>query len=144
MKKERTLAIVLPSCMRYMATILEKIEEKADLRIVKSVTFQFSAKQAEEFCAIFHKENLVKVLSYSTVKVLCLEGENAIEKWQNLMGPEDPNAHDAEWWQLRCMLADGAAYAGGNPDNGFYGSETVEEAKRGLDFVFGPRGLIRR
>ena len=126
-----------------MATVFEKIE-KADLRIVKSTTFRFSAEEAEKFCKIFHKESLVKVLSYSTVKVLCLEGENAIDRWQELMGPEDPNAHDAEWWQLRCMLADGAAYAKGNLDNGFYGSETAEDAKRGLNLFFGSRGLIRR
>ena len=87
-----TLAMILPSCLRYEARI-EKQMLLAGLQIKQSAKVLLSARQAKELC---NQDGLAKVLSSSSVKVYCLKGKNAVKGWQDLMGPEDPNSSDAK------------------------------------------------
>ncbi len=137
MKKSETLAMILPSCIKYTARV-EKEMDSAKLKIESSATIHLTQEQAEELCAKWHEdksfEPRVKMLSSAEVKVYHLSGEEAVKNWNNLIGPEDPAANKAKWAQLRCKFAD-AIYYVLSLDNGFYGSETQADAKRELGLM---------
>jgi nucleoside-diphosphate kinase len=91
---ERTLSIVKPDAVQKNAIgeILRRFEA-AGLRIVAARMFHLSPETAGRFY-IVHKErpfykDLVKFMSSGPILVLMLEGENAIAKNREIMGPTD-------------------------------------------------------
>jgi len=91
---ERTLSIVKPDAVAAGATgdILSRFE-KAGLTIVALKKMRLTEAQAQGFYAI-HKErpffgDLVKFMTEGPIVVSALEGENAIAKNRDLMGPTD-------------------------------------------------------
>lgn len=91
---ERTLAIVKPDAVEKQATgaILKAIQEKG-LRVIGLKMLHLSEQQARGFYAV-HKArpfygDLVKFMTSGPVVVVALEGENAIARWRELMGPTD-------------------------------------------------------
>ena len=126
-----TLAMILPSCLRYEARIENQIL-LAGLQITESARVSLSLQQAKE---LTDQDKLAKVLSSEPVKAYCLKGEDAVNVWRRLIGPEDPTSSEAEWWQLRCKFANGLVYSKENPDNGFYGSVSASDAKRQLSLM---------
>ena len=92
---ERTLSIVKPdAAARPGATgeILRRVEV-AGLRIVGLKLLRLSEEQARGFYAV-HKArpfygDLVKFMTSGPVVVAALEGEGAVAKWRELMGPTD-------------------------------------------------------
>ena len=90
---QRTLAIVKPDAAGrpgVTGQILARIEE-AGLRIVALKKIRLSEEDARGFYAV-HKErpfygDLVKFMTSGPVVVAVLEGEAAIAKWRDLMGP---------------------------------------------------------
>ncbi len=137
MKKETTLAMILPSCMNYK-NMVEKEMDAAKLKIESSATIHLTQEQAEELCAKWHEdksfESRVKMLSSAEVKVYQLSGNGAVKRWNNLIGPEDPADSKGKWAQLRCKFADAIYYAL-SLDNGFYGSKTESDAERELGLM---------
>ena len=93
MATERTLAILKPdACAKSGATgeILRRIEESG-LAIIGLKRMQLSESVAKGFYAV-HKErpfyaDLVAFMTSGPVVVVCLEGDDAIKKWRDLMGP---------------------------------------------------------
>ena len=138
--KSETFAMILPSCMNYMDRVEEEIANTSKLQIKASAVVQFTVEQAGELCAKWRKDekifaSRVRLLSSNIVKVYLLSGENAIERWNQLMGPENPGSDEGNWHQLRYKFADASAYAEGDPDNGFYGSANHKEAKKEISFM---------
>ena len=91
---ERTLSIVKPDAVAAGATgdILSRFE-KAGLTIVALKKMRLTEAQARGFYAV-HKErpffnDLVKFMTEGPIVVSVLEGENAIAKNRELMGPTD-------------------------------------------------------
>ena len=91
---ERTLSIVKPDAVAKGATgdILARFE-KAGLRIVALKKLRLSQEQAEGFYAV-HRErpffkDLVGFMTSGPVVVSVLEGEGAIARNRELMGPTD-------------------------------------------------------
>ena len=91
---ERTLCIVKPDAMRkrVIGRILAMIEEKG-LTPVAARLVRLAAADAERFYAV-HRErgffaDLVRFMSSGPVFVCVLEGEGAIARWRELMGPTD-------------------------------------------------------
>ena len=91
---ERTLSIVKPDAVAAGATgdILSRFE-KAGLTIIALKKMRLTEAQAQGFYAI-HKErpffgDLVKFMTEGPIVVSALEGENAIAKNRELMGPTD-------------------------------------------------------
>ena len=91
---ERTLSIVKPDAVAAGATgdILSRFE-KAGLTIIALKKMRLSEAEAQGFYAV-HKErsffsDLVKFMTEGPIVVSALEGENAIAKNRELMGPTD-------------------------------------------------------
>jgi nucleoside-diphosphate kinase len=91
---ERTLSIVKPDAVAAGATgeILSRFE-KAGLEIIALKKMQLSESQAQGFYAV-HKDrpffaDLVKFMTEGPIVVSVLEGEGAIAKNRELMGPTD-------------------------------------------------------
>lgn len=92
---QRTLAIVKPDAAgRPGATgkILARIEE-AGLRVVALKKMQLDEQRARGFYAVHRARpffgDLVKFMTSGPVVVCALEGENAVARWRDLMGPTD-------------------------------------------------------
>ena len=93
MATQRTLAIIKPdACAKPGATgaILARVEENG-LAIIGLKRMQLSEQVARGFYAV-HKNRpfyaeLVAFMTSGPVVVVCLEGDGAIKKWRDLMGP---------------------------------------------------------
>ncbi len=94
---QRTLAIVKPDATArpgVTGQILTRIEE-AGLAIIGLKKIRLTEEDARGFYAV-HKErpfygDLVKFMTSGPVVVAILEGEDAIKKWRDLMGPTNSN-----------------------------------------------------
>ena len=94
MSVERTLSIVKPDAVSKGATgdILGRFEA-AGLRIIALKRLQLSPELARGFYAVHRErpffESLIKFMTSGPVVVSVLEGERAIERNRELMGPTD-------------------------------------------------------
>ena len=89
---ERTLAIIKPDAVANKATgaILQRIEQSG-LDIVAMKRLRLTEELARGFYAV-HKQrpfyrDLVKFMTSGPVVVLALQGDGAIQRWRDLMGP---------------------------------------------------------
>jgi nucleoside-diphosphate kinase len=96
MALERTFAIIKPDAVAKKATgaILQRIEESG-LEIVAMKRLHMSEQLARGFYAV-HKArpffgDLVKFMTSGPVVLLVLQGEGAIRRWRDLMGPTNSN-----------------------------------------------------
>jgi nucleoside-diphosphate kinase len=91
---QRTLALVKPDAFaaghagKIMAEILE-----SGLTVVAAKTLHLSERQAQGFYHV-HAErpffgDLVSFMTEGPILAMVLEGENAITRWRDLMGPTD-------------------------------------------------------
>ena len=102
---ERTLSIIKPDATAkpgVAGQILQRIEESG-LQVVAMKKIQLSEELARGFYAV-HKErpfygDLVKFMTSGPVIVSVLEGENAIARWRDLMGPT--NSREAPGGSIR-------------------------------------------
>ena len=95
MAVERTLCIVKPDAAARPGSVGEILRrvEAAGLRIIGLKLLRLSEEQARGFYAV-HKArpfygDLVKFMTSGPVVIAALEGENAIARWRELMGPTD-------------------------------------------------------
>jgi nucleoside-diphosphate kinase len=95
MTVQRTLAIVKPDAVakRVVGRILTRIEE-AGFTIVAAKLVQMSIDEARGFYFV-HRErpfyqSLCEFMIEGPSLLMVLEGENAIQRWRDLMGATDP------------------------------------------------------
>ncbi len=95
MAVERTLSIIKPDATRRNLTgaINARIEQ-AGLRIVAQKRLKLAREQAEAFYAV-HRErpffdSLCRFMTSGPVVVQVLEGENAVQRYREVMGATDP------------------------------------------------------
>jgi nucleoside-diphosphate kinase len=95
MALERTLSIVKPDAVAKPGAVGEILRrvEAAGLKIIGVKMLQLTEQQARGFYAV-HKArpffgDLVKFMTSGPVVVAALEGEGAVAKWRDLMGPTD-------------------------------------------------------
>ncbi|HEY8376877.1 MAG TPA: nucleoside-diphosphate kinase [Nannocystis sp.] len=91
---QRTFAIIKPDAVAagHQGAIIAAIQESG-LRVVAIKTLRLTTAQAEGFYAV-HRErpffrSLVEFMTSGPVVAMILEGEDAIARWRNLMGPTD-------------------------------------------------------
>ncbi len=95
MAVERTFSIIKPDATaRNLTGAINAMIEQAGLRVVAQKRLRISREQGEAFYAV-HRERpffgeLVEFMTSGPVVVQVLEGENAIEKYRDLMGATDP------------------------------------------------------
>lgn len=93
---QRTLAIIKPDAVAKKAAgqIIARIEESG-LEVVGMKRIQLDEEMARGFYAV-HKDrpffsDLVQFMTSGPVVVLALEGDGAIKRWRDLMGPTNSN-----------------------------------------------------
>lgn len=130
---ERTFFIVKPDAVRkrVLGKVLAMIEESG-LTIVGGRMTQLSEDQAQRFYYV-HRErpfygDLVRFMTSGPVFVGVLEGEGAIKRWRDLMGPTD--SKKAPKGTIR------GEFGTDVEQNASHGSDAPETAKVEIAFFF--------
>lgn len=133
MSLERTFSIIKPDAVKknLVGKILAHIEG-AGLKVLGTRMLKLSENQAREFYAV-HKErpfynDLVKYMTSGPVVVSCLEGENAVLKYREIMGATNPA--NAAPGTIRKLYADSIEA------NAVHGSDSLDNAKIEIAFFF--------
>ena len=131
--KERTLCIVKPDAMRKRVAgrILAMIEERGLVPVAARI-LTLAPGDAERFYAV-HRErkffpDLVRFMSSGPVLVAVLEGDEAIARWRDLMGPTD--ATKAPKGTIR------GEFGTDVEKNAAHGSDAPETARVEIGFFF--------
>jgi len=133
MALERTFGIVKPDAVEKSAVggVIEMIE-KAGLKIVGVRMVKLSDAQARAFYDV-HKErpffpSLVKFMTSGPCVVMAIEGENAIARYREVMGPTDSAKAPAGTIRNK--------YGTNIERNAVHGSDGTDTAKVELAFFF--------
>ena len=139
MAVERTFAIIKPDAVRKKVAgqILARIEESG-LEVVALKKLQLTEQGAQGFYAV-HKErpffgDLVKFMTSGPVIALVLEGEGAIKKWRDLMGPTNSNEAPAG-----TMRGD---FGTDVEQNATHGSDAPETARLEISYFFNASEIL--
>jgi len=139
MAVEQTLSIIKPDATRRNITgeIVSRLE-KAGLRVVAQKRLMLSTGQAEAFYNV-HKarpffKGLVEFMTSGPVVVQVLEGENAIAKNRDVMGPTDPAK--AALGTIRKDFAESIEA------NSVHGSDAPETAQAEIRFFFSDLEIV--
>jgi len=130
---EQTLSIIKPDAVeRNLESEIKSFFEKNNLKILKSKKVKISKEEASEFYKVHQTKpfynDLCNYLSSGTIVVMILEGANAVLKNRELMGATDPTK--AAEGTLRKM------YGVSIDKNSVHGSDSVENAKKEIEFFF--------
>ena len=130
---QQTLSIIKPDAVE--RNLIEKIKEiflKNKLKIIKTKKIQITKDEAAEFYKVHQTkpfyDKLCQYLSSGPIVVMVLEGESAIQENRKIMGSTDPT--NAEEGTIRKQ------YGVSIDKNSVHGSDSVENAKKEIDFFF--------
>ncbi len=133
MSIERTFGIVKPDAVAKNAVggVIDMVE-KAGLKIVGLRLIHMSEGQARAFYAV-HKErpfygDLVKFMTSGPAVVMAIEGENAIARYREVMGPTDSSKAPAGTIRNK--------YGSNIERNAVHGSDGPDTARGELAFFF--------
>jgi len=136
---ERTFGMIKPDAVQAGKTgeILAAIEQ-AGLRIVALRRTRYSLEEARAFYAV-HRErpfydSLCEFMSSGPIVVMVLQGENAIARWRDLMGPTDSKKAGPD--TIRGRFGTDISY------NAVHGSDSPETAAQEIPFAFSARELL--
>ena len=130
---EQTLSIIKPDAIeRNLDNKIKSFFEKNNLRIIKSKKIKISKEEASDFYKVHQTKpfynDLCEYLSSGPIVVMILQGENAVSKNRELMGATDPTK--AKEGTLRKM------YGISIDKNSVHGSDSIDNAKKEIDFFF--------
>ncbi len=139
---EKTLIIIKPDAFEKGATgkIVDRfIQEGFKIRAMK--LFKFTKEQAESFY-IFHMERpfyreLVEFITSGPVVACVLEGENAIARVRQIIGPTDSE-------EARKTAPDSirALYGTDKGKNAIHASDSPESASYEISFIFSTLEIV--
>ncbi|XP_014859259.1 PREDICTED: thioredoxin domain-containing protein 3 homolog isoform X1 [Poecilia mexicana] len=134
--QQRTLAVIKPDALEeHRDTILEEIRGRG-FTVAQLKETVLSREMAEEFYKE-HREKpfftqLVDFMCRGPCMMLILTKENAVEEWQAMMGPSDPEkAREISPRSLRARFAADILH------NSVHGSSNEQHAEEKIRFVFG-------
>lgn len=139
--KEHTFAILKPHAVEKLGEVLTQIEERAfqiaNLRMCnltrKEALDFYESKKGDAFLPF-----MVEYLVSGPIVGVELVGDNAIERWREVMGPVDPSdARKSAPGSLRAL------YGLDKSSNAFHGADNHEEAVKEACFFF-PKGVGRK
>jgi len=136
---EKTFAIIKPDAVAraLIGDIIKRIEQSA-LKVRAMRLTKLSREQAERFYEV-HKarpfyNDLCTYMSSGPVVVMCLEGEDAIKRWRELMGATDPKKAAAG--TIRYDFGENIER------NAVHGSDAPETAAQEVPFFFSSLDLV--
>ena len=130
---EQTLSIIKPDAVeRDLADEIKVFFIKNNLKIKKDKKIQLSKEEAAEFYKVHQSkpfyDDLCSYLASGPIIAMILEGENAVLQNRGLMGATDPKK--AEENTIRKL------YGISIDKNSVHGSDSVENAKKEIEFFF--------
>ena len=141
MTTERTLSIIKPDAVgkNVIGKIISRFEEN-NLYLVAGKLVHLSDEMASGFYAEHEGKpffnDLKKFMTSGPVFVQVLEGENAVQKNRDLMGSTDPK--EAAPGTIR------ADFANSIDANAVHGSDSVESAKREIEYFFNTEEILNK
>ena len=130
---EQTLSIIKPDAVeRHLEDELKQMFLEKGFKIIKEKKIQIEKTEAELFYQVHQTKafynDLCTYLSSGPIVVMIIEKENAIKENRNLMGATNPK--DAEEGTIRKKFGISI------DKNSVHGSDSVENAKKEIDFFF--------
>jgi len=130
---EQTLSIIKPDAVeRNLSEDIKNFFIKNNLAIKESKKIHINKEEAAEFYKVHQSKpfynDLCMYLSSGPIEVIILEGVNAVLANRKLMGATDPK--NAEANTIRKL------YGISIDKNSVHGSDSVENAKKEIDFFF--------
>ena len=130
---EQTLSIIKPDAVeRNLENEIKQIFKENGFKIIKEKKIQIEKTEAELFYKVHQTKpfynDLCTYLSSGPIVVMIIEKENAIQENRNLMGATNPK--DAEEGTIR------KKYGISIDKNSVHGSDSVENAKKEINFFF--------
>ena len=130
---EQTLSIIKPDAVeRNLENEIKNFFQKNGIKIVKSKKVKVTKEEASEFYKVHESKpfygELCNYLSSGPIVAMVLEGDSVVTKNRELMGATDPSK--AEEGTLR------KKYGISIDKNSVHGSDSVENAKKEIDFFF--------
>ena len=141
MSIERTLSIIKPDAVgkNVIGKIISRFEEN-NLYLVAGKLVHLSDEMASGFYAEHEGKpffnDLKKFMTSGPVFVQVLEGENAVQKNRDLMGSTNPK--EAATGTIR------ADFANSIDANAVHGSDSVESAKREIEYFFNTEEILNK
>ena len=141
MSIERTLSIIKPDAVgkNVIAKIISRFEEN-NLYLVAGKLVHLSDEMASGFYAEHEGkpffDDLKKFMTSGPVFVQVLEGENAVQKNRDLMGSTNPT--EAAPATIR------ADFANSIDANAVHGSDSVDSAKREIEYFFNTEEILNK
>ena len=141
MSTERTLSIIKPDAVgkNVIGKIISRFEEN-NLYLVAGKLVHLSDEMASGFYAEHEGKpffnDLKKFMTSGPVFVQVLEGENAVQKNRDLMGSTNPK--EAAPGTIR------ADFANSIDANAVHGSDSVESAKREIEYFFNTEEILNQ
>jgi nucleoside-diphosphate kinase len=130
---QRTFAAIKPDAVAagHQGAILSAIQESG-LKIVALRSLRLSETQAKGFYHV-HAErpffgDLVRFMTEGAIVAMVLEGDNAIQRWRDLMGPTNPANAPAEALRKR--------FGTGIERNATHGSDAESTAAFEIGYFF--------
>ena len=131
--QERTLIIIKPDAFTsgHTGKIIDRIIQE-NFNMVAMKQIQLSLHHAK----LFYKEHenqpfynaLTNYMISSPVVVACLEKDNAVQNWRNVIGVTNPA--EAEAGTIR------KEFGKSKSENAVHGSDSIESAQREISFFF--------
>ena len=130
---EQTLSIIKPDAVeRHLEHEIKQMFLEKGFKIIKEKKIQIEKTEAELFYQVHQTKpfynDLCTYLSSGPIVVMIIEKENAIKENRNLMGATNPK--DADEGTIR------KKYGISIDKNSVHGSDSVENAKKEIDFFF--------
>ena len=133
MSNQKTLSIIKPDAVK--AGHVDSINlmiENSGLKILEKKEIKLSKEEAQQFYAVhsdkpFYNE-LCEFMTSGSIIVQMLEGDNAIERYREVMGATNPD--DANENTIR------KKFASSIQENAVHGSDSEENAIKELNFFF--------
>ena len=136
---ERTFSILKPDATaRNLTGAVNAVIEKAGLRIVAQKRIRMSEAQAKKFYEV-HAERpfygeLVEFMTRAPVVVQVLEGENAVQRYRDVMGATNPANADAGTIRKEVAVSVG--------ENSVHGSDSLDNAKMEIAQFFSDDEIV--
>ena len=130
---EQTLSIIKPDAVeRNLIEEIKSLFEKNNLKVKEDKKIHITKEEAAEFYKVHQSkpfyDDLCLYLSSGPIVVMILEGENAVLSNRAIMAATDPkNAEENTIRKLYGISID---------KNSVHGSDSVENAKKEIEFFF--------